>query len=191
MRRYKVLGFNDKEQRLFYLFTDGKPHSIKACEKIFFEELMSGDISSPKGEGWAEYEFRFLANSWVRNSLRKLFRDEWISPVSKGVYQLTIVGAERIKNDIHTTPSFKARMNSHYKDLIEKIEEEKKIRFRQRRPKIYNKKKYKHYKYNVKNEKVHLTKVQKVLLKKLKKVKERATIEMNLEAEDKFHAVFN
>jgi len=73
---------NDKEQRVVkVLFEDANPVAINA--------LATNCFSSQPAK---------TANSWVRNSLRRLARGKWTEKVGKGTYRLTDLGRQRWEN---------------------------------------------------------------------------------------------
>lgn len=103
MHRYQIHGFNPKEQQLFFLFVDQKEHTIKECQDYFEYEAM--EHCEANYEIWDPIMAASIANSFVRNSLRKLIKDGWIIKCGKGTYILTAIGAKRIEEGVQTTPS--------------------------------------------------------------------------------------
>jgi hypothetical protein len=70
---------NDKEEKVVtVLLADVNPVPINALATNCFSDQTSS-----------------TANSWVRNSLRRLVRAKWVEKVGKGTYRLTDKGRER------------------------------------------------------------------------------------------------
>jgi len=70
---------NDKEEKVVaVLLEDANPVPINALATNCFSDKSAGQ-----------------ANSWVRNSLRRLVRAKWAEKVGKGTYRLTSTGKAR------------------------------------------------------------------------------------------------
>lgn len=98
-RKYiTVKGLNEKEEKLFNFFLDGKPHSLSECEKIFEDDAVYYCQASLKDNQWDGKTASTYANSWVRNSLRHLRDAEgWVQKKKRGVYQLSNKGKKAVK----------------------------------------------------------------------------------------------
>jgi hypothetical protein len=84
----KIKGFNEKEQKLFNKLSDGNPHNIAELKKIFWETAKK-KCDEKYEKGWGDYETDIQAQSYVRNSIRRLVRDGWVSQTGRGTYTLT------------------------------------------------------------------------------------------------------
>lgn len=91
MSKVKIQGFNPKEQKLYDTFSDGEYHTITELKDKFLH--LAGDNDTK-------------AQSMVRNSVRRLIRDGWITSIAPGTYQLTEDGASWVKEKIDITTSF-------------------------------------------------------------------------------------
>ncbi len=104
----KIKGFNNKEQRLFNAMADGELHDFRQLKKIFWQEAKEQcEVTYEKG--WGEAEIDSQAQSFARNSIRRLIRDEWVQQVSRGTYKLTRTGSQRVAKGMEETTSYTGR----------------------------------------------------------------------------------
>lgn len=120
--KYPVDGFNSKEQKLFDYLMDGEAHTIKEMKKLF-NLLARKRAPDLYYSGWGEDEVSSIAQSYVRNALRRLVDDNWVEQIGRGTYILTDEGADRIEKDVHETPSF--RGGRYRKDDSKKIKKQR------------------------------------------------------------------
>jgi hypothetical protein len=104
-----IKGFNSKEQQIFNKLKDGEPHDIRDL-KLLFMKKAEEHCGLVFEEGWGEAETDAQAQSFVRNSVRRLVRDGWVEQSARGTYRMSNEGFERIKKGITETPSFAARI---------------------------------------------------------------------------------
>jgi hypothetical protein len=103
MATHKVDGFNNKEQKVFNRLLDGEPHDIRELKKLFWK-----DAEAHCKEVWekpGEHEVNGQAQSYVRNSLRRLIRDGWVKKSARGTYKLTPAGKSRVEKGVSVTKS--------------------------------------------------------------------------------------
>lgn len=100
----KITGFNDKEQKVFNKLKDGKSYDFRKLKELFWEEAKAHcrRVYEP---GWGQYEIDSQAQSYARNSVRRLIRDGWVEQVGRGTYRLTKTGKKRISRGADVTPS--------------------------------------------------------------------------------------
>jgi nucleoid DNA-binding protein len=91
----KIEGLNSKEQVLLNVFADGKEHTIRELKKLFLHEAAARLAGHYKG--WGKKDVDATAQSYVRNSLRKLVAQEWIELVGRGTYKRTDKAADRFR----------------------------------------------------------------------------------------------
>ena len=104
----RVKGLNDKEQRLLNKFADGEPHDFREMKKLFWKDATDHcDIVYAKG--WGDHEVNTQAQSYARNSIRRLIRDGWVAQSGRGTYKITRAGSLRVTKGTDTTPSFSGR----------------------------------------------------------------------------------
>lgn len=84
----KIKGFNSKEQACFDMLVDGRSHSIKQMKELFEDAIDDAQ-----------------AQSFVRNSIRRLVRDGWVEKCARGTYRLSRIGKVKIGKDIAETAS--------------------------------------------------------------------------------------
>lgn len=97
MKKVKIRGLNPKEEKLFNMFIDGEPHTIGECQKIFETDALEHcQLTYPDGK-WDGVTVTYHANSWVRNSLRFLVKDNWLDWCGKGTYIISSLGLHRLK----------------------------------------------------------------------------------------------
>lgn len=110
----KVEGFNPKEQKILNALSDGAQHDIRELKKLFWDAAKEhcGEIYE---KGWGEGEVNSQAQSYVRNSIRRLIRDGWVEGphmndnLPRGTYKLTQKGKNWIAKGVSVTPSLKER----------------------------------------------------------------------------------
>lgn len=91
----KVQGLNNKEQALLNVFADGKEHNIRELKKLFLHDAAARLAGHYKG--WDKKDVDATAQSYVRNSLRKLVKLEWIEQTGRGTYKRTEKAADRFR----------------------------------------------------------------------------------------------
>ena len=95
MATHKVEGFNAKEQKCFNRLLDGEPHDIRELKKLYWK-----DAEVQCKETWenpGEHEVNGQAQSYARNSLRRLIRDGWVEKCSRGTYRMTSNGKKWVE----------------------------------------------------------------------------------------------
>jgi len=118
----KITGFNDREQRLFDVLSDGKYHTIAELKKVF--SRISKAHLEETYEQWDESDQDAQAQSFVRNGLRRLVRDGWVdgphtnSSLPRGTYALSRTGKERIKRGTTETTSARTRRSGKAKKKV-------------------------------------------------------------------------
>ena len=107
---HKVKGLNPHEQRILDTVCDGGAYSIQEL-KLLFKRLGSlryhQNQINPQKKRPRNWSTDHQAQSYVRNSLRKLVRDGWIKKVDEGTYQLTKSGKKWVENGVCITKSYK------------------------------------------------------------------------------------
>jgi hypothetical protein len=101
-----VKGFNSKEQKIYKLLSDGKPHNFAEMKKLFGRESRK-QCSFTYNKGWGDKEVDIQAQSFARNSVRRLIRDGWAEQCARGTYRLTATGKRRVTKGYEITPSAK------------------------------------------------------------------------------------
>jgi predicted transcriptional regulator len=91
----KVEGLNDKEQRVLNVLADRKPYTIKELKVLFTRDAAARLAGVYKG--WTKRDVDETAQSYVRNSLRKLVRLGWVEQVDRGTYRLTSKALDRLR----------------------------------------------------------------------------------------------
>jgi hypothetical protein len=104
----KIQGFNAKEQRVFNRMRDGEPHDFAELKTLFREEAKVRCKETYK-PGWGEFEIDTQAQSYARNSIRRLINDGWVEQTGRGTYRLTKTGRNRVVQGVTTTPSLPTR----------------------------------------------------------------------------------
>ena len=127
MASYKITGFNPKEQALFDRLFDKEPHDISELKKIFWKEATKHceRIYEP---GWAEREVNSQAQSFVRNSIRRLIRDGWVELCARGTYRMSKQGIDWIHKGITVTKSALESKKEVKKKKVIKKEKKKSIK---------------------------------------------------------------
>lgn len=100
----KIKGFNNKEQRIFDHMKDGQPYNFRQLKVLFWKEAEAycAKIYKP---GWGKPEVDSQAQSFARNSIRRLIRDGWVEQSGRGTYRLTKTGKIRVAKGTDVTPS--------------------------------------------------------------------------------------
>jgi hypothetical protein len=101
---HKVEGFNAKEQKIFNKLLDGEDHDIRELKKLFWKDAQERCKVTYEA-GWGEHEVNGQAQSYVRNSIRRLVRDGWVKQTGRGTYRLSTKGKERVKKGVTVTKS--------------------------------------------------------------------------------------
>jgi hypothetical protein len=109
----KINGFNDKEQRIYEMFakTPNESCSIGELAELFLKEAKKDNNK---------------AQSFVRNSLRRLVRDGWVVKISYGTYRLTTDGRRWVKMGKTETSSFNSKKGRPTKKAAKKKAAKKK-----------------------------------------------------------------
>lgn len=100
----KIKGFNDKEQRTFDRMRDGEPHDFAELKTLFWEDARAHCRKTYR-VGWGKAEIDAQAQSFARNSIRRLIRDGWVEQSGRGTYHLSRTGKIRIGKGTNITPS--------------------------------------------------------------------------------------
>jgi DNA-binding PadR family transcriptional regulator len=110
MSTTKVEGFNNKEQKLFNVLKDGESHDIRELKKLFTADAKVRCATTYE-KGWGEAEIDSQAQSFVRNSVRRLCRDGWVDgphnkpKLGRGTYRLSAKGKEWVEKGVSVTKS--------------------------------------------------------------------------------------
>jgi len=104
MAAHKVDGFNSKEQKVFNKLLDGEPHDIREMKRMFWRDA-EAHCGETYEAGWGEKEIDAQAQSYVRNSIRRLIRDGWVEQTARGTYRLSRTGKDRVKKGTSVTKS--------------------------------------------------------------------------------------
>ena len=100
---YEIEGFNKKEQKLFNKFLDDKVHGIPELINSFLDDARN---KAKKDKNKLDNgQLKFKAQSYVRNSLRKLVEDDWVEKVDRGQYKLSDTGKKKVKKGVKATSS--------------------------------------------------------------------------------------
>jgi len=106
----KIKGFNDKEQKLYDVLKDGEQHDIRELKKLFVKDAKARCAVTYE-KGWGDKEVDAQAQSFVRNSVRRLCRDGWVdgphtkASLGRGTYQLSRKGKEWTAQKVDVTAS--------------------------------------------------------------------------------------
>lgn len=120
----KVEGFNSMEQTLLETLADGEAHSIRELKELFWNAAKKHCKSVWESPGKAEFDAQ--AQSYVRNSIRRLVRDGWAEGphmnenLPRGHYKLTKLGRERVRKGVTITPSAKKEKKKVAKKVTKK-----------------------------------------------------------------------
>lgn len=120
----KVEGFNPMEQALLQKLSDGEAHSIRELKELFWNAAKKHCKSVWESPGQAEFDAQ--AQSFVRNSIRRLVRDGWAEGphmnenLPRGHYKLTKLGRERVRKGVTITPSAKKEKKTVVKKTAKK-----------------------------------------------------------------------
>lgn len=102
----KIKGFNPKEQRLFDILKDGKQHKIGEMKRAMTKDAKAHCAEIYEKGSWDDSHVNAQAQSYVRNSIRRLIRDGWVRKVDYGTYQLTSHGKRWVAEGKDETKSF-------------------------------------------------------------------------------------
>lgn len=109
----KIEGFNPKEQKLYELLLDGEQHDIREMKALFTKEARAH--VKEVYEDWDESTVDAQAQSYVRNSIRRLIRDGWAEgpkqneKLPRGTYRLSKSGKDKVRRGTAKTVSADAR----------------------------------------------------------------------------------
>jgi len=110
----KIKGFNAKEQAVFSLLAKGKALNIREMKGAFLKGDFLKECRKRAKAIWdepGEREVDSIAQSFVRNGIRRLIRDGWAEGpgqnenMPRGTYQLTAQGKRRVKQGVVKTVS--------------------------------------------------------------------------------------
>jgi hypothetical protein len=101
---HKVEGFNTKEQKIFNRLLDGEPHDIRELKRLFKADA-EARCKQTYDPGWGEHEVDAQAQSFVRNSIRRLVRDGWVEQCARGTYRMSRTGKNRVEKGVSITKS--------------------------------------------------------------------------------------
>jgi hypothetical protein len=102
----KIKGFNDKEQKCYDVLADGEQHTIAEMKKRFLPAAKKHCEETYEKGSWDDGIVDAHAQSFVRNSIRRLIRDGWAEKKAYGTYQLTRNGKKWVADGKDTTASF-------------------------------------------------------------------------------------
>lgn len=91
----KVPELNSKELALLNALADRKPRAIRELKALFLHAAAARLADHYKG--WSKKDVDETAQSYVRNSLRKLVKLGWVEQVSRGTYRLTGKAVDRLR----------------------------------------------------------------------------------------------
>jgi hypothetical protein len=127
MAVHKVNGFNAKEQKVFNKFLDGEPHDIRELKRLFWKDAQVR-CAATYNAGWGDHEVNGQAQSYVRNSIRRLIRDGWVEQCARGTYKLTRAGKTRVQKGVDHTESIKKKKGGSKKKSESKPKKETKAK---------------------------------------------------------------
>ena len=104
--KMKIKGFNDKEQRIYDIVKDGKPHKIGEIKRVMMKDAEAHCKEVYEKGSWDDSTVDAQAQSYVRNSIRRLVRDGWVKKCAHGTYRLTIIGKRWVEQGKDTTKSY-------------------------------------------------------------------------------------
>jgi DNA-binding MarR family transcriptional regulator len=89
-------GFNEKELAIFEALIDKEPHNIRELKALFWEiaEAHCGEVYE---DGWGIAEIDTQAQSFVRNSVRKLIKKGLVERSARGTFRLTKFGIQAVE----------------------------------------------------------------------------------------------
>jgi hypothetical protein len=102
----RIEGFNAKEQLIFNRLRNGGRYSFRELKTLFTDEAV---IMCKLKRLTGVRDVDIQAQSFARNSIRRLIRDGWVEQIGRGTYQLTKTGQKRVAKGIVTTPSADGR----------------------------------------------------------------------------------
>jgi len=136
----KIAGLNDKEQRLFNSLVGGKEKSIWDLKRVFQDDASAFIKENYQKGTWDESDVDAQAQSFVRNSIRRLIRDGWVEgpaqneKLARGTYRLSKQGETKVEKGVNETLSFTTRQERKAATL--KRREEKKAQAKAERAKL-------------------------------------------------------
>ena len=136
----KIAGLNDKEQRLFNSLAGGKEKSIRDLKRVFQDDAKAFVKENYQKGTWDESDVDAQAQSFVRNSIRRLIRDGWVEgpaqneKLARGTYRLSKQGEAKVEKGVTETLSFTTRQERKAATL--KRREEKKAQAKAERAKL-------------------------------------------------------
>lgn len=107
----KIVGFNEREQKVFNSLAGGKEKSIAELKLLFMKDA---EDFFEKGK-FDEKDVDAQAQSMVRNAVRRLIRDKWVegpaqaSSLGRGTYRLSKAGKDKVEKGVTETPSWATR----------------------------------------------------------------------------------
>jgi len=108
----KIAGLNEKEQRLFNSLVGGKEKTIADLKRIFAEDAKAHCKENLVKGTYDEGDIDAQAQSFVRNSIRRLIRDGWVEgpaqneKLGRGSYRITAQGTKWVEKGVTETKSF-------------------------------------------------------------------------------------
>jgi len=102
----RIKGFNEKEQKCYDVLADGEQHTIAEMKKRFIPAAKKHCEETYEKGSWDDSVVDTHAQSFVRNSIRRLIRDGWAEKKTYGTYQLTRNGKKWVADGKDTTASF-------------------------------------------------------------------------------------
>ena len=116
----KIKGLNDKEQKCYDVLSDGEPHTIAELKKRFVPAAKKHCEETYEKGSWDDDAVDIHAQSFVRNSIRRLIRDGWVEKKAYGTYQLTRSGKKWVAEGKDATASFGVKRGRKPKSEEEK-----------------------------------------------------------------------
>jgi len=107
----KIVGFNEREQKIYDSLKGGKEKSIAELKLLFMKDA---EEFFEKGK-FDEKDVDAQAQSMVRNAVRRLIRDKWVegpaqaSSLARGTYRLSKSGKDKLEKGITETSSWATR----------------------------------------------------------------------------------
>jgi len=115
----KIEGFNNKEQKIYDMLLDGEQHDFRDLKKLFAKEARAH--VNEVYEDWDDSTVDSQAQSYARNSVRRLIRDGWVEgpaqndKLPRGTYRMSKLGKEKIKRGTAKTVSADSRKKKRTK----------------------------------------------------------------------------
>lgn len=121
----KIKGFNEKEQRCFNILKDGEPHKIGEMKRAMMKDAEAHCREIYTKGSWDDSTVDAHAQSYVRNSIRRLIRDGWLKQTDYGTYRLTPAGKKWVAEGKDTTKSFGTKRGRKPGTTVKKTETKK------------------------------------------------------------------